>query len=253
MSNRVNVDQLLTDFHAAAQTAGFTVKSYATVFAYPLLVATRRAGDRAKAPKKVYLSSGIHGDEPAPPLALIDLLNRDALPHAHDYMLFPCMNPSGLAAGTRENPHGIDLNRDFSDFQSDEIRAHRNWLDAHCSSLDLAIHLHEDWEATGAYFYELNFNGHRSRADAILAAATKYLPIETATRIDGHRARNGVIRTRSLPQVTEGNPEAISLQKRYQALNYTIETPSALPISRRVAALSASALAAIHEPMERPH
>lgn len=245
MSNRVNVDQLLAEFRSTAQTAGFTVNSYGEAFGFPLLVGTRKADGNLEAAKDIYLSSGIHGDEPAPPMALIELLNNDALPKAHNIVICPCINPGGLAAGTRENPNGIDLNRDYTDFISDEIRAHRDWIETNVNSLDLAIHLHEDWEAKGFYLYELNFYEHRSRTAAIIAAAEHYLPIETASRIDGHRARGGVIRPPAIPDIPEGLPEAIYLQRRYKLLNYTLETPSELALEKRVAALRAAVLAAI--------
>ncbi|MEN8724624.1 MAG: hypothetical protein ACN4GF_07670 [Lentimonas sp.] len=149
MSNRVNVDQLLTEFRSAAETAGFTVECYGEAFGTPLLVGTR-LGDGSQAPKDIYASSGIHGDEPASPLAMIELLRSDALPRARNCTVCPCMNPAGLTAGTRENPDNIDSNCDFTDFVSDEIRIHRAWVDAHVHSLDLAIHLHKNWEATAA-------------------------------------------------------------------------------------------------------
>jgi protein MpaA len=52
----------------------------------------------------------IHGDEPAG-IAIVR-----ALEHAHpkaDLWLVPALNPDGLAAGTRQNANGVDLNRNF--------------------------------------------------------------------------------------------------------------------------------------------
>ncbi|MGJ8638578.1 MAG: M14 family metallopeptidase [Opitutaceae bacterium] len=245
MTNRVNVDQLLVELRAVANSTGFSVDSYGEAFGYPLLVATRSASMNAATAKRVYISTGIHGDEPAPPQALLELLRADALPHSNHYVICLCMNPAGLAAGTRENPDGIDLNRDYTDFVSTEISSHRQWIETQVPQLDLAIHLHEDWEAQGFYFYELNFDGRDSRAEAILAAAKNHLPIELASRIDGHRARGGVIRPPEIPDLPEGLPEAIYFQKRYKLLNYTLETPSGLDIAQRISAMQAALLAAI--------
>jgi predicted deacylase len=248
MTNRVNVDQLLTDIKSAAKSAHFVVRTYGEAWGYPLLVCTRGADQAVEQAKQVYLSTGIHGDEPTPPQALLQLLQADSLPRNHHYTICPCMNPAGLAAGTRENPTGIDLNRDYTEFRSTEIRSHRDWIEANISHLDLALHLHEDWEAAGFYLYELNFNGHESKAAKILAAAAAHLPIETASRIDGHRARRGVIRPKHVPGLSdlpEGLPEAIYLQRRYPLLNYTLETPSALPMEQRIAALRAATAAVL--------
>lgn len=245
MSKRVNVDQLLKDIRKAAESAGFRIESYGEAFGYSLIVGTRTAETSTEQTKHIYISAGIHGDEPAPPQALLELIRSDALPRSNSYVICPCMNPAGMVANTRENPDGIDLNRDYTDFVSNEIETHHRWVEAHLTKLDLALHLHEDWEAKGFYFYELNFDGHASRAEAILEAAAKYLPIELASRIDGHRARGGVIRPPELPDVPEGRPEAIYFQQRYGLLNYTLETPSGLEMEQRVAAMQAATLAAM--------
>jgi len=245
MSKRVNIDQLITEIKSAATATGFVVETYGNMHGYPLLVCSRPDNGSIKQPKQIYVSSGIHGDEPAPPAALLQLLQDDLLPREHGTTLCPCMNPVGLAAGTRENADGIDLNRDFTNFQTLEICSHRHWIESHVAHLDLAIHFHEDWEAVGFYLYELNFHAHVSRAASILSAAKNHVPIETATHIDGHRARDGVIRPAQTQQRSGGFSEALYFQQRYGLLNYTLETPSDLPIEQRIAALKAGFLAAV--------
>jgi murein peptide amidase A len=59
---------------------------------------------------RVLVVGCIHGNEPAG-IAVVQ-----ALEHAHtkaDLWLVPVLNPDGLAAGTRQNAHGVDLNRNF--------------------------------------------------------------------------------------------------------------------------------------------
>jgi murein peptide amidase A len=52
----------------------------------------------------------IHGNEPAG-IAIVRALERT---HPNvDLWLVPVLNPDGLAAGTRQNAHGVDLNRNF--------------------------------------------------------------------------------------------------------------------------------------------
>lgn len=143
--------------------------------------------------RQVYLSSGIHGDEQAGPIALLELLREDALPRKHQYWICPVLNPVGLQNNCRTNGDGLDLNRDYSKLRSIEIRQHHEWAEKYIPSLDLGIHLHEDWEASGFYLYELNFGAHVSHATGILEAAAAHLRIERADMIDGNSAQNGLI------------------------------------------------------------
>jgi murein peptide amidase A len=54
----------------------------------------------------------IHGTEPAG-LAVVARLKHAALPDGVHLWLMPSINPDGLAAGTRQNAHGVDLNRNW--------------------------------------------------------------------------------------------------------------------------------------------
>ena len=59
---------------------------------------------------RILVVGEIHGNEPAG-IAVVR-----ALEHAHanaDLWLVPAFNPDGLAAGTRQNARGVDLNRNF--------------------------------------------------------------------------------------------------------------------------------------------
>jgi protein MpaA len=67
-------------------------------------------GDRS-APATIVVGV-IHGTEPGG-LAVISRLRRMPLPpHVHLWLV-PTVNPDGLAAGTRQNAHGVDLNRNW--------------------------------------------------------------------------------------------------------------------------------------------
>jgi murein peptide amidase A len=64
---------------------------------------------------RVYLSTGIHGDEPAGPLAVLQLLRENVWPQGVDIFLCPCLNPIGFSLNRRGNEKGVDLNRDSRD------------------------------------------------------------------------------------------------------------------------------------------
>lgn len=234
--------EFLATFAASARRQGFREEHYGEVGGLPLLAVTRRTpGPRPR----IYLSAGIHGDEPAPPLALLQLLERGHLDTRAVWFLCPLVNPRGFPAGTRENPEGLDLNRDYLRPHSAEIQAHTRWL-ARQPAFDLAICLHEDWEARGFYVYELNRSGAASLAPTMLAAATPTCPIETAPVIDGRPvAEPGIIRPVADPALRDRWPESIYLQANFCRLGYTIETPSTFPLSARIATLAAAVEAAL--------
>jgi len=63
-------------------------------------------------PTKVLVVGCIHGDEPAG-IAVAEKLESTPLPPETSLWIVEDANPDGVAAGTRTNSHGVDLNRNF--------------------------------------------------------------------------------------------------------------------------------------------
>ncbi len=223
----------LDRFSAAAASLGFVREEFGAVAGHPLAAFTRPGP--AGAPV-VYLSAGVHGDEPAPPEALLRLVTDGVLDGRAGWVLCPMLNPTGLARGTRENADGVDLNRDYKEPSTPEVRAHVAWLRRQ-PRYDAAFCLHEDYEAAGFYLYELNPDGRPTLAEVALAAAARHVPIESAAVIDGREAAApGIIRPVSDPLLRDRWPEAIYLRHHHTTLGYTFESPTALDFGRRVEA-----------------
>ena len=201
-----------------------------------------RPNDCARA--RVYISTGIHGDEPAGPLAALQLLQEEAWPGKVAIWLCPCLNPAGFALHRRENGQGVDLNRDYRHLQSAEVRAHVDWLQRQ-PQFDLSLCLHEDWEAGGFYVYELNPEKKPSFAEKIIEAAARVCPIETSPVIEGRSAHNGIIRPDLNPAERPQWPEAFYLITHKTRLSYTLEAPSDFPLPARVAALAGAVRAVV--------
>ena len=208
---------------------------------FPLLALTKRTTGLLP---RIYLSAGIHGDEPAAPLAMLSLLEGGEFDQRAVWFLCPMLNPVGLSLGTRGNADGIDLNRDYRHLESGEVAAHVGWLRRQ-PNFDLAICLHEDWETGGFYLYELNPENQPSLAAPMIDAVSKTCPIETSPVIDGRDAVGGIIRPASNPYEREQWPEALYLQANHTRLSYTLETPSSRLLEVRVAALRAAVLRAL--------
>ena len=185
----------------------------------------------------IYLSAGIHGDEPAGPLALLRLMEEGFFRGECHWLICPALNPGGLAASTRENRAGADLNRDYLLRENPETAAHAAWLEAG-SVPDVFVSLHEDWESAGFYFYEINLGEENpDRAEELLSAVSGQFAPEPGPEIDGHEVRGpGWIFHRAEADLPDSWPEAIFLAKRGCPLSFTFETPSSAPLERRIEA-----------------
>jgi hypothetical protein len=228
---------------AGAVSAGFRVETYGDIQGCPLIALTKRTpGLRPR----LYLSAGMHGDEPAAPLALLEMMTAGIFDDRATWFLCPMLNPTGHARGTRENHDGRDLNRDYKDQVSLEAKAHARWLTRQ-PLFELTLCLHEDWESQGFYLYELNPNQRPSLAEPMIAAVAPICPIEQSAIIDGRpAAAPGIIRPISDPLLRENWPEAIYLRHHHTTLSYTLESPSALPLAQRIQALRTATDTAIN-------
>jgi hypothetical protein len=240
MSSLFHWPDFLPAFGHAAEAAGFSRTILAETDAGPLVV-----WERAAAGPRVYVSSGIHGDEPAGPLAMLKLMEDGFFAPGVDWVLCPALNPTGLAAGRRENAAGIDLNRDYWLRRTAEVTSHAAWLEARAVP-GLFLSLHEDWEANGFYFYEINLGvDEPCRAEDIIGAVKPWFLPDPGHEIDGHLPRGpGWIYHEAEADVPEGWPEAIYLAKLGCPLSFTFETPSHAALPARVAAHCAAVRAA---------
>jgi len=246
----IDIDRVLRDCRAAAQTHGWAAEDLPATPGLSLLALTRRASRPADRPFRIYLSTGIHGDEPAGPLAATQLLQEDRWPPA-DLWFCPCLNPGGFRLRSRANPEGRDLNRQYRCPNAPETTAHIGWL-LRQPAFDLCLCLHEDWESHGFYLYELNPEGRPSLAEAMIERVADVCPIDHSEIIEGRKARNGIIRSNLDPAKRPQWPESFFLLTHKTPLSYTLEAPSDFPLAARVAALVAAVRAAL-ERLGRPN
>ncbi len=231
----------LDDFRREAAARGFSCETLLETAAGPLLGFTGPGSGEA-----AYLSAGIHGDEPAGPLAALELLKAGAFDDGRAWTLCPAVNPTGLAAGTRDNADGLDLNRDYLRRVTPEVRAHAAWLESRPMPARF-LSLHEDWETTGFYFYEINLGQDRpDRSRAILDAVSPWFPPEPEARIDDHDVRApGWIYHEARADFPDHWPEAIFLAESGCPLSFTFETPSTAALDDRIQAHVAATRAAL--------
>ncbi len=198
---------------------------------------------------RVYLSAGIHGDEAGAVEAVLRWMEgAGAAKWATlvDLTIVPCLNPAAIASNSRLGPDGLDWNRGFARLSRHAvIDALKLGVRAR-GPFDLALLLHEDYDACGLYLYELRPDREPLWGADLIAAAAKVLPADPRHSIDGSRAHGGVI-TRSLhnPAMRTrvarfGMPEAVWLSVTgLVARVCTIEAPSEYDAERRAEGLKA--------------
>lgn len=228
----------LSEIRTLARINRFEVEPYFSIDPEQEALVLSRCASRPEAPRYC-LSTGMHGDEPAGPLALIELLANRALPQSVHWTIFPSLNPYGLAHGIRENAQGLDLNRDYLRLESPEVRAHRSLLENETRERPFTLYVafHEDWEAAGFYLYEILEQPTPCLALGILKAVSEVMPLDPGPIIDGHTAHApGYIQHAARPDIPDGWPEAIFHCKLKTVHNYTFETPSTMRLETRIQA-----------------
>ena len=226
------------EIEAAARAGGWTFH-----YLSPCASSTRPWFSKARpgAPR-FYLSTGIHGDETSGPHAVLKMLRMADFFQGLDVTLFPILNPDGLAQGTRTNAQGIDLNRDYRNTKSEEIRSHKEAVEK-LAPFGAAMYLHEDFEGVGAYLYELNDALLSPTLGAeVIAAMSAHVPIDERPVIEDVTATKGVLLRRDILakfgpiEDREEWAEALYMSVHHTKVSITTETPMPFPMENRVEA-----------------
>lgn len=242
----INIRAVLNDVEIAAHQHGWHSEIFHDTGEFKLPALHRRPEVRSQRTKaRIYISAGIHGDEPAGPLAALKLLQENNWPPDAEIFLLPCLNPIGFTLNSRGNSSGIDLNRDYRNPKAPETRAHIAWLERQ-PKFDLYLCLHEDWESHGFYLYEQNPDSKPSLAEKMIEAVEKVCPIDLSENIEGRAAKGGIVRPNISPQERPDWPEAFYLITQKSRQGCTLEAPSDFPLITRVNALVAGVNAAIN-------
>lgn len=224
---------LLSRWRAVCRRAGLRLRRFGEAGEHPLHYIRTPALSAAPG---VYLSTGIHGDEPAGPASLIAWAEAHAR-HLRGWplLIFPCLNPWGLVNNSRFDAEGRDLNRVF---QRDDLAFVAAWKRVVAAQqFRAALTLHEDFDGEGLYLYEVQHHPP-GWGEKLLLAARPIIPIDSRARIDSYSATAGIIRRKLRRARFEriGYPEAVWLHLHHAERTFTIETPSEFALEQRAAA-----------------
>jgi murein peptide amidase A len=221
---------LVTAWKRVARFAGMEMKNFSEAAGVPIFILENKAA--ASAQPAVYLSSGVHGDEPGAAWGLLEWARKNtALLRREAFVICPVLNPVGLKLNTRVDHRGLDLNRRFHLARDPLCGPWRKLVKPR--RFTLSVCLHEDYDGQGTYIYELSNDATAQHSNAGLKACETVLPRDLRKLIDGHPAKKGVIRRGEIPAGFTG-PEAIVLKELGCPITVTIETPSEFDLDHRV-------------------
>ncbi len=180
---------------------------------------------------RVFINAAIHGNEPAGAECAIrmveQLSNRPLLSANAAIDIIPIVNPWGWTHGVRFNRDGIDINRDFATFRSQESRIIRKTLQA--KTYHVMLDLHEDPSADGFYLYQYGLADKAAGEKVVATVADQGYPIEQNANIAILKSHNGIIDAPMLGLWYLRLTGQLSIANHYRLNNskyvFTVETP----------------------------
>jgi len=227
---------LIARWRGIVRRSDLAIRPFAIESGFQVFVIQSKSLDRRGG---IYISAGIHGDEPGATEGLlawaetcVDQLGELPL------LIFPCLNPWGLVNNNRMDALGNDLNRMFQHDNSGAIHELKQLIKPY--HFDSALMLHEDYDGQGVYLYEL-LRSKPFWGETLLESASRHIPLDPRSRIDGRKAVDGVVRRKIDPRRFRkiGLPEAIYLHTHHATRTFTVETPSEFDLSLRTQAHAA--------------
>jgi hypothetical protein len=237
-----------------SQLKGCSVEQIARVSyggaSWPILCVRSTRWDATR--PTVLISGGLHGDEPAGVHAALAFL-ADGQREFNDvlqFVVFPCVNPSGFDADTLETRSGANLNRLFgTESTQPEVRAIEDWLRVHGRHFRMTFDLHEvppDYVGEGflekdnpraAYLYETASDGSKRIGRLMIDALPVSRPVCDWPTIYNDINQAGVV---SYPEgcrntiYAKGTSFDAFLSRRYAGHSFTLETPTGWSLSDRI-------------------
>jgi hypothetical protein len=174
--------------------------------------------------------AGLHGDEPAGPLGILDFLREANFSRFRGSRLIfiPVVNPTGFDQHRRRNWANLDLNRHFGD-KALKGEPRIVWKALANEEIDGVFTLHEDPTIHRFYLYYCN-PLRRDLCLALCRTASRWLPVYRGRILHGDPAENGLV---YVPNTGRG--ETIEDRMCRHGIEYiTIETPASRSLPDRV-------------------
>lgn len=186
-----------------------------------------------KARWRVFISSGLHGDEPAAVESVMDYIQTVANQHTHysdihiDFI--PIVSPTGWRDCTRFTAANVDINREYHLFKGQEIQVLEKFLAR--KRYDLMIDHHEDPRNHVDAFYMVTYaNDDLSALKNTLAAVkSNGFGLRDFSQTQGYFNVTPV----QMPEL-EKRTFLLYARNHYSDNVYQVETPTVLQMQQRI-------------------
>ncbi len=192
-------------------------------------------------PKRhLLLVGGTHGNEPAGPEMLLQFVEELGRGEAGDpeavLDIVPVVNPWGWAHNRRGNGDGLDINRDFVAFKTQEGRLIRDFIGS--THYDLGADFHESRYADGFFLFQYSDPDQAFARSIIAAERGQGFPIEQNTWFLILKTHDGLILaprwTLTCARIARLFSFGNYMGYGYAEHAFTVETPKRLPMKDRV-------------------
>ena len=238
----INAKELLAKLKTTAAENDFTVDVFGNVEEYEMVMFKKINGEDKS---NIYISAGMHGDEPAPVLAILEMIRNNSFNNDYNWYIFPLVSPIALNFGNRLTPNKKDPNREYKDEPKlKEVIYHTEFLKK-MPKCSVCFFLHEDYDEEGFYMYSLPKENNEKRILDVIKNIGKisdkktldYFKRKSRGLIDGEKAFK-----KDILKYTE----TAYLKKLWpNSTMYIFETPEKISITTRIEMIRAGIFAGL--------
>lgn len=181
-----------------------------------------------KTSKRLLITAGIHGNEYAGPLAVLEILsdikkNPETYENIKINFLTP-VNPVGILNLSRYNADGTDINRDFSRFKTQEAKAVRRKVESF--KPDFVLDLHEGPQDEGAFIYTHQHAKSDAATLILELLERRNIPLATKDYFGRSLKRNGLAELGKIFSIIERSWDVCLSMRPFASYTSSLGIPS---------------------------
>lgn len=178
--------------------------------------------------KRIAITSGLHGDEPAGPYGILDYFANNKFKNVN-LLIIPVFNPDGFIKDRRKDATNRDLNRQWNKNDKTVVVNTKDLIEDF--NPEFLISLHEDATVDGFYFYPSK-GVHEDIIDWIHRFLYSKMDPVMKSQVHGDKVNDGIItQMKNLPK------NYASMETYFSNAgipNVTLEIPSVLDLNSRI-------------------